>query len=727
MKRFITLLIVSFLLTGMAPKVKADEGMWLPLLIKRLNYVDMQKEGLKLTAEEIYSVNHSSIKDAIIQLGNGCTGEIISGEGLILTNHHCGYGSIQSHSTIEHDYLTDGFWARTKEQELPNPGFFVKFLIRIEDVTKEVLANVTDNMTEDERAESIKGVIANLRNENSDGGKYDIVIKPFFKGNEYYMFVMQTYRDVRLVGAPPSSIGKFGGDTDNWMWPRHTGDFSMFRVYTAPDGSPAEYSPDNIPMTPKHFLPVSLDGVKENDFAMILGYPGHTDRYMTSYGINHNLELVYPTRIAIRRAKLDIYSKAMKANPEVRIQYASKYARVSNYWKNFIGMSRGLRKLRVPEKKKATEDRLREWINKDDERKAKYGSCLNDIADAYKTIDKYTVSKYYYYEAIKYGPEIINFSAQYRSLLNELKKEAPDEKKIEKMTDDLMSKAEKFYRDYNINVDKEVWAKMMDMFARNVSADQQPQYLIDAANTYKLDFAKMADKVYSNTMFAHKHKLMSFLENPTAKALEEDPAYIAMLAFNENYDKNKELTKAATEKLNKGNRLFIAALMEMEKDKKFYPDANFTMRLTYGQVKGYDARDAVHYKYYTTIDGIMEKEDPKNPEFIVPAKLKELYELKDYGPYGEGNTLRVCFLTNNDITGGNSGSPVINGNGQLIGLAFDGNWEAMSGDIAFEPKLQRTISVDIRYVMFIIDKYAGAKNLIDEITFVGKKAEEVKN
>ncbi len=720
-KNLIILFVVGLLTTTFSTQLKADEGMWLPLLIKRLNYVDMQKEGLKLTAEEIYSANHSSLKDAVIQLGNGCTGEIISGEGLILTNHHCGFGSIQAHSTVEHDYLTDGFWAMTKEEELPNPGFFVKFLIRMDDVTKTVLRDVEPGMDEEKRAEIIKHAIVELRGLNSDGGKYDVVIKPFFNGNEYYMFIMQTYNDVRLVGAPPSSIGKFGGDTDNWMWPRHTGDFSMFRVYTAPDGSPAAYSPDNIPMQPKHFLPISLDGVEKGDFAMIMGYPGRTDRYLTSYGVNHNLELVYPTRIAIRRAKLDIYSEDMKADPKVRIQYASKYARVSNYWKNFIGMSKGLKKLKVAEKKKATEDKLSQWIAETPERKALYGNALSDIEAAYKTIDKYTVQKYYYYEAIKYGPEILNASMAYKGLLEELQKENPDQEKVKKMTEKLSKKADAFFKDYNLATDKKLYAKMLEMYHGNVVLDQQPQLLIDESNKFKLDFAKMADRMYSNTMFCDKIQLKAFLENPTAEKIAEDPAYIAMQAFTDNFNKFKKESEKASEQLAVGNRLFIDALRKMETDKKFYPDANFTMRLTYGQVNGYDAADAVHYKYYTTIEGIMQKEDPNNPEFIVPTKLKKLYLTKDYGRYGQDNTLRVCFLTNNDITGGNSGSPVINGKGQLIGLAFDGNWEAMSGDIAFEPELQRTISVDIRYVLFIIDKYAGATNLIAEMQLITDK------
>ncbi len=720
-KNLLLILILGLLSTTFASKAKADEGMWLPLLIKRLNYVDMQKEGLKLTAEEIYSANHSSLKDAIIQLGNGCTGEIVSNEGLILTNHHCGFGSIQSHSTVEHDYLTDGFWAMKKEEELPNPGFFVKFLIRIDDVTKQVLATVDDKMTEEDRASAIAKVVKELEGKNNDGGKFDVVIKPFFNGNEYYMFVMQTYNDVRLVGAPPSSIGKYGGDTDNWMWPRHTGDFSMFRVYTAPDGSPANYSEDNIPMKPKKFLPVSVAGVKENDFAMIMGYPGRTDRYLTSYGIHHNLKLVYPTRIKIRRAKLDIYAENMKADPKVRIQYASKYARVANYWKNFIGMSKGLKKLKVAEQKKATEDKLTQWIDANKARKAKYGNALTDIESAYKTINKYTVQKYYYYEAIVYGPEILKLSKSYKKLLSQLKMRKADQGEIAALTAELKQKAETFFRDYNKPTDQKVFAKMMQMFHENVIEDEQPKYLIEASQKYRLDFNAMAEDMYKSTMFCDKDKLMKFLDKPSAKELAEDPAFVTMIAFDDNYNKFKKESTEASEQLARGNRLFIEALRKMEKDKKFYPDANFTMRLTYGKVGGYDAADAIHYKYYTTIDGLMAKEDPNNPEFIVPAKLKELYMKKDYGIYGQDNTLHTCFLTNNDITGGNSGSPVINGKGELIGLAFDGNWEAMSGDIAFEPELQRTISVDIRYVLFIIDKYAGATNLIDEMQLVGKK------
>ena len=702
--------------------VKADEGMWLPFLVKRLNYADMQKKGLKLTAEEIYSVNNSSLKDAIIQFGNGCTGEIISDQGLILTNHHCGYGKIQEHSTVEHDYLTDGFWAMSKKEELANPGFFVKFLDRIEDVTEQVLANVTDEMTEAERAAAINKVRKELAEANSDEGKHDVVIKPFFNGNEYYMFVMTQYNDVRLVGAPPSSIGKFGGDTDNWMWPRHTGDFSMFRVYTAPDGSPAQYSEENIPMKPKHHLPVSIAGVEEGDYAMIMGYPGGTDRYMTSYGIQEKLDLEFPTRIAVRRAKLDIYAEGMEADAKVRIQYSTKYAHVANYWKNFIGMSKALKALKVVEEKKATEAKLTEWINADQARKDKYGTCLADIEASYKVLDNYVVVSNYFFEGVYSGPEILKESLSYYRFLDLIKAEEKDQEKIDKYAASLKSKTEPFFKDYNKAIDMKVWAKMMEMFAANVPTSQQPQYLIDATKKYKGDYTKWATKVYDKTMFADKDALLAFLNEPKAKTLEKDPAFQAILAFYDNYKKFNMEADASYDKLAKGDRLFIDALRKMEADKSFYPDANFTMRLTYGTVRSYEPKDAVTFNYFTTIEGIMQKEDKDNPEFTVPSKLKELYESKDYGQYGENGDLKICFLSDNDITGGNSGSPVINGNGELIGLAFDGNWEAMSGDIKFEPNMQRTINVDIRYVLFIIDKYAGATNIIEELTLVTKKA-----
>ena len=717
------LVVVLAILMGFSFSVKtakADEGMWLPFLIKRLNYADMQREGLKLTPEEIYSVNHASLKDAIIQLGNGCTGEIISPEGLILTNHHCGYGNIQAHSTVEHDYLTDGFWAKTLEDELPNPGFFVKFLIRMEDVTSKALADVTDDMSEAQRAQKIADNIDQAKAVAIEGTHYEAVVKPFFGGNEYYLFVMETYNDVRLVGAPPSSIGKFGGDTDNWMWPRHTGDFSMFRVYTAPDGSPAKYSPDNIPLKSKYFLPISTKGVQQNDFAMILGYPGRTSRYLSSYGVEYNLKNVYPTRIKIRRKKLDIYDADMKTSEKVRIQYSSKHARVSNYWKNFIGMSRGLKRLHVADQKRQTELAMKTWILEYPSRMKKYGNVLKDIKDSYETMAAYATERYYYYEAVYYGVESFGIASKLKPLADELGKENPDAVKVKELKVSLLKYAENFYKNYNLSTDKKLFTELMRMYRTDVPIEQQPFLFTTLSSKYKNDYEKMAEKFYGKTIFSSLENFKAFLNKPNLKTLKKDNIYNLAMAFNENHKKVDAMMRNAKIKLAKADRLYIDALRKMDKDMKYYPDANFTMRLTYGQVKDYYPTDAVHFKYFTTLKGIMEKEDPTNDEFIVPEKLKEIYRDKAYGNYGEDNTMKVCFLTNNDITGGNSGSPVINGNGELIGLAFDGNWEAMSGDIAFEPKLQRTISVDIRYVLLIIDKYAGATNLIDEMKLVGK-------
>lgn len=712
------------LMLAIHPSLRADEGMWLPLLIERLNYQDMQEMGLQLTADEIYSVNNSSLKDAIVQFGNGCTGEIISSQGLILTNHHCGYGRIQSHSTPEQDYLTDGFWAKSLKEELPNEGLTVSFLIRMEDVTEKVLDGVNADMDEEARAMIIGKNMNDIKKEATADNHYKAVIKDFFDGNEYYMFIMEEYQDVRLVGAPPSSIGKFGADTDNWMWPRHTGDFSLFRVYTAPDGSPAKYSEENVPMKPKHHLPVSLDGVRPGDFSMIMGYPGSTDRYMTSYGINQNLDKGYPTRIKIRRTKLDIMEKYMDKDAAVRIKYASKHARTANYWKNFIGMSKGLKDLKVPQKKKALEDQLTEWINAKESRKEKYGKALPDIKAAYETLDEYVTHRYYFIEAIYLGPEVIGFSRNFDQLVKMLEEDEVDQEKVNAFSEKIKPEIEKFFKDYYKPVDKDIMVAMFSMYHKNVPAEQQPEMFKKMAKKCKGDFEKMADRIYKKSMFDDKGELMEWLNDPKLKTMKKDPVYKLKDAFFSNYFGMQEQLAAATTKKAKGRRLFMEALREMKSDKKFYPDANFTMRLSYGKVAGYEPRDAVDYRYYTTLEGVMEKEDPNDKEFVVAPKLKELYQNKDYGPYADGDEMRVCFLTNHDITGGNSGSPVIDGKGNLIGLAFDGNWEAMSGDIAFEPELQRTINVDIRYVLFVIDKFAGADNLIKEMTLVKSTAKE---
>jgi len=719
MKKII-IISIAFLL-GFNLNSKADEGMWLPLLINK-NIVEMQEMGLKLSAEDIYSVNQSSLKDAIVIFGRGCTGEMISPEGLLITNHHCGYGSIQKVSTPTANYLQDGFWATNKKEEIPIQGLSVKFLVRMIDATEKVLDSITSEMTEEERNNIIKKNSQILVEEATKDTHYNAIIESFFGGNEYYLFVYETYTDVRLAGTPPEAIGKFGSDTDNWMWPRHTGDFSMFRVYSNAGGEPAVYSEENVPLKPKHYLPISIAGVKEGDFAMIMGYPGSTQRYLSSYGVDLAINQTNMTIVNIRAEKLRIMREGMDADEAVRLQYASKYARTANYWKYFIGQTKGLKNLNVKDKKLAEEAEFSNWVNQNPVAKEKYGEALPLISNAYDEIEKTNLTKWYFREAIYYGPEILRYANSFKKLsklLNDKEAKAED---IEKAIDKLKAGVENHFKDYNKSIDHNLYASMMRMYNKNVPIDQQPVYLLEMDDKYKGDFDAYADDVFEKTMFADKDKVVEFLNDPNKKKLSKDPVLIAIKAFGEKYKEVMKTSKDADQMLAEGHRLYIAGLREMNSDKNYYPDANFTMRLSYGTVQDYYPADAVHYNYFTTMDGIMEKEDPNNWEFIVPEKLKELYDAKDFGPYADDGVMPVCFLTTHDITGGNSGSPVINDNGELIGLAFDGNWEAMSGDIAFEPELQRTINVDIRYVMLIIDKFAGAKNLIEEMTIVKDEA-----
>ena len=701
-----------------------DEGMWLPMFVERLNYTDMQRMGLQLTAEEIYSINNSSLKDAIVGLSNGsepdgyfCTGEIVSDQGLLFTNHHCGYDIIQQHSSLEHDYLKDGFWAGSFSEELVNEDLSASFLISMDNVTDSIIPFLSDTMSEGDRKAKVREIRERLEKALSEDGKYNVVVSSFFEGNEYYRFVYQVFTDVRLAGAPPSAIGKFGGDTDNWMWPRHTGDFSIFRVYSAPDGSPADYAAENVPLKPKHHLPVSIKGVKKDDFAMIWGYPGTTNRYITSFGLNYNLENYNPAMIDLLGKRLEIMKEDMDADRNVDIKYASTYAGLANYWKYLIGQTKGVKRQKVMDKKLAIENEFSKWIEMDNARKDKYGSVFTDLDNGYKNNAIY-IGPLMYLSLGLLGPDIINYSQEFSQLEQQLadikaNPEAPKE------TIGLLRESVKdHFKDYNAPTDQKIMAGMFAMYDKDVPAEQQPDFFKELKAKYKSDFKLMAADVFEKSIFACEDKVNAFLDNPSAKKLVKDPAYVlggkimeSLMASSGNYRKGQA-------GINKSNRLFIAGLREMNPDKVYYPDANSTMRLTYGSVQDYDPADAVEYDYVTYLSGIMEKEDPTNDEFIVPDKLKELYKNKDFGRYGKDGKLVVGFLTTNDITGGNSGSPVINGNGELIGLAFDGNWEAMSGDLAYEPKVQRTICVDIRYVLFVIDKYAGATNLINELTII---------
>ncbi len=713
--------IVITFVVGFQFNLKADEGMYLLSLLQKLN---LSEKGMVLSADDIYSINNSSLKDAVVGLGRAsnpyrffCTGEIVSDKGLFITNHHCGYGAIQSHSSPEHDYLADGFWAMSMDEELVNDGMVVSILVRMEDVTRKVTSELTSEMTEQERSRKISEISKSLVDEATDGTHLGGNVKSMYEGNRFYLFIFETFKDIRLVGAPPSSIGKYGGDTDNWMWPRHTGDFSMFRIYTGADSKPDTYKKENEPYAPKHHFPVSLDGYENNDFAFVLGFPGSTDRYMTSYGIAESLEKEYPARIKIRGKKLDVMKGFMDDSQKVRIQYASKYARVSNYWKYFIGQTKGLNKLKVYDKKKQYENELQAWIKNDPNRNALYGEALDLIDQSYNERSASYFSMVYFGEALR-GIEILTLpGSTLNGLYNLLKEDPVNNEKISGAVESLKASASNYFKDYNVATDKVMTIEMLQMFIADVDPAHYPAEIAAIAKKYKGNYSKYVDKLFAKSLFVSEEKFNAFLNKPSAKALEKDPAFKLYVSIRKKQGELHGHIIPAQMKLNKGRRLMMAAMLEKEKDLG-YPDANSTPRFTYGTVGDYHPADAVHYKHYTTIEGIMQKEDPTNTEFIVPDKLKELYKKKDYGPYGENGDLTVCFTTNNDITGGNSGSPVLNANGELIGVAFDGNWEAMSGDIAFETELQKCINVDIRYVLFIIDKYAGAKNLIDEMTVV---------
>lgn len=715
MKRIAALFLIAT--TTLGQLVKADEGMWLLPLVNKLNMNKMNELGLNLSAEDIYSINNSSLKDAIIIFGGGCTGELISDQGLILTNHHCGYGSIQALSSVEHNYLKDGFWAKSKDEELPAKGLKVTFMKYMTDVTEKINAGLNDDMTEAARHKKIAEISDSLIEEATKDNHYNAIVEDYFEGNQFFLIVYEQFTDVRFVGAPPSSIGKFGHDTDNWMWPRHTGDFSMFRVYCGPDGKPADYSKDNVPYQPKHHLPVSLKGFEMDDFAMTIGFPGSTERYLTSWGIEERMNITNEARITPRGMKQEIWNEDMMASEKVRIQYASKYSRSSNYWKNSIGMNRGLEKLNVLDKKRTLESDFSKWVEASPKRKAKYAEVLPALKEAYKNQEPYNQAINYVMECLIRGTEIFAFSLNARELQQALESEKQEE--IDVAIENMKAAGEAFYKDYYPETDRKVLATLTELYAKKIDARFHPEFFETINKKFKGDYQKYANAIFSKSIFANEASYNAFLAKPSLKTLEKDLAFQGGIATLNTYREIAMERRESASVLSKNNRLFLAGLMEMNPNKVYYPDANFTMRLSYGSVGNYEPRDGVVYSHFTTIEGIMEKEDPDNYEFIVPKRLKELWKAKDYGQYAnsEGN-LSVCFTTNNDITGGNSGSPVINADGELFGLAFDGNWEAMSGDIAFETELQKCINVDIRYVLFIIDKYAGATNLIDEMTLV---------
>ena len=691
MKKLLSLL----LLVGISFSAIADEGMWLLPYIKKMNEKDMKAHGCKLKAEDIYSAEKSSLKDAIVIFGGGCTGEIVSPEGLLFTNHHCGYDAIQKLSSVEHDYLADGFWATCNADELPAEGLSVRFVRHIFDVTPDIVGNIPSTAGQQEFEQianaNKQAKIAELKAKYPG---YDIVIPSFFGDNQYFAFAYETYTDVRLVGTPPSSIGKFGGDTDNWMWPRHTGDFSIFRVYAGKDNRPAAYSKDNVPYKAEKWLDISLDGIEEGDFGMIMGFPGSTQRYMTSYEIDYMLEVDNPQRIYIRGERQAILREHMDADQAVRIKYDAKFARSANYWKNSIGMSRGIERLNVRDKKAAQEAEFQAWAEKNTLPEERFMEALSLIEQSQTEAKEENATLQYLSETFFQSVELT------QTMLGRFN-------------------PEQFYKDYDEATDRDVAKRMFTIYRENNKRLPSIYEKIDAEFGGNSD--AYVDWLYDNSQLTSYEKFMAIGEldaEAREAAFNNDPVYELALSLFTLYNELVPAVMAAEEKYAEGHRLYIKGLMMMKPNKAWASDANFTLRLTYGNVLPYSPADGIIYNHYTTLDGVMAKEDPSNPvEFTVPERLKELYAQKDYGRYADKNgELPVAFLVNCDITGGNSGSPVMNNKGQLIGLAFDGNWEAMSGDVAFEPELQCTIAVDIRYVLFVIEKYAGAGWLLNELT-----------
>jgi len=714
LKRFLIILMVVVMLPRTS--VKADEGMWLPFLLNDALFEEMQSLGLNISREQLFSFTQSSLKDAIVHIG-GCTAEMISDRGLLLTNHHCAKGRIQAHSSVGNDLLRDGFWAASLSDELPNPGMIARFLVNAEDVTEKVQAVLRPDMTEAQRNMAIRTISAELEKEAVEGTHYSAFLRPMFAGNEFFLFVFETFTDVRLVGAPPSSIGEYGGDTDNWMWPRHTGDFTLFRVYSGPDGKPADYSPENIPLKPRHHLPISIKGVKEGDFAMVLGYPGITQRYLTSHGIEFNLEKMYPPRIEIRRRKLDIVEAAMAESDANRIMYASRQSSFSNTWKNYIGMSRALVKHNVADTKRAQEQEFMNWVNADPARRAEFGDLMQEYQSIYDGMRQFNSHNFIYLEAMAQGPSNLTLAGAFSSLL-ELLEDKNKQNEAQEMIGRLRGGVERTFRNYNAKVEEQLWAAMFEEYYNRIPRQNLPDVFQTIERKFRNDFNRYAADVFKNSIFASAEKLTRFLDKPNAKVLKNDPMFVAATSVNQNFQEINRRLQEYSSRLARAERLNIKGLREMNPEGMFYPDANSTMRLTYGTVGGYYPADAVYYNFQTTMSGVIEKEDPTNHEFFLDEKLKQLYLDKNFGQYAEDGVMYVNFISNNDITGGNSGSPVINGDGHLIGLAFDGNWEAMSGDILFEKETQRSISVDARYILFVIEKFAGAKHLIDEMTIV---------
>jgi len=701
--------------------LRAEEGMWPPVLLKQ-RIEEMHKLGLKLSSDELFNSGGNSLKDAIVQFGGGCTGVLVSESGLLLTNHHCGFGSIQKLSSLEHDYLTKGFWAERLEDELPNPGLTVTFLISMEDVTAKILDGIKAGMNEKERTTVIKKNTDKVEKEAAKSSGYEAKVKPFYYGNIYFLFLNEVFRDVRLVGAPPSDIGSFGGDTDNWAWPRHTGDFSMFRIYSSKDNKPAEYSKDNVPYKPRKYLPVSLRGIEKGDFTMVFGYPGTTKEYLTSYGVSLIAFQENPVKVSFRQQRLDIIEAAMASAAGTRIQYASKRAGIANGWKKMMGETKGIKRLNTVEEKKKFEERFYTWASADTGRAEKYARLFSKADSVYKRFYPYDLAGIYITEGFL-GVELLRYASSYKDIVKLASQKDVKAEDLQKNAGKLRVAARAFYRDYDTRVDSKVAEVLLDMISKEMDNAFKSDYFKGVEKKQKGEWAEYIKRLFSGSVFADSTKIMAVLSNPTVKAVKKlsaDPAFLLAVSASDVMD--KKVSPVITESnrtIDSIQRLYLEGLMLFTPGKEFYPDANSTFRIAYGKVDDYSPADAVDYSYYTTVKGILQKEDAGMYDYVVEPKLKDLINKGDFGQYADRDgSMHVAFTASNHTTGGNSGSPVLDGQGRLIGLNFDRNWEGTMSDLQYDPQQCRNIVLDIRYCLFIIDRFAGASRLISEMKIV---------
>lgn len=714
MKKLFLLLAYCLLPTAC---LYSEEGIWIPSLIQQI-YPEMQKAGCKLSAEDIYNINKSCLKDAVVHFGGGCTGAMISGEGLLITNHHCGYRAIQSHSSVQNDYLTNGFWALTKKDELANQGLTATFIVSMEEVTGKILAGISDSLPEPKRDSIIAAREKILEKEAVAGTHYNAYVRSFYYDNEFYLFLTETFRDVRLAGAPPEAIGRFGGDTDNWIWPRHTGDFTLFRIYADKENKPADYSPDNVPYKPKYFFPISLKGAEENDFAMVFGFPGRTTEYLPSPAVELVQKTSDPIRVKARTSRLEIWDQDMKKNPAVRIQYAAKFAGVSNYHKKWAGEIKGLEKADAIKVKQEQEQWFQQRLAKNPQWQKKYGTLLADFTLLYQKLTPYQKVVDYFYETL-FAVEIIRYANSFSSLVNAKEEEQSRVLGMKR----LVSATESFFKDYNPSTDKKLFSEMFRMYYEEVTPSMHPPVFKTIFSKYKNDFEKYSEMILEKSIFSSEQKMKKFLSNykkGDAAKIKKDPAYLLARGLYDFFEKNiQPQYSSLSNEINRLQRTYMSALRIVVPEKKYYPDANGTLRISFGKIEGYDGKDAVKYSCFTTLEGIMEKEDSTNSEFIVPKKLKELFLKKNYGKYTDkSGKIRVAMTSSQHTTGGNSGSPLIDADGNLIGLNFDRNWEGTANDIIYDDRQGRSIILDIRYALFVIDKFAGASHLIGEMKII---------